>query len=642
MDKSTLIKYAIFIFFCFVLIAPLARAQSINKSQSRDSARAILARSKSASGGSAWNKVHSLRIKGKVKLDVANLSGTFTKLENLHTGRWMIQYDYGAVTTAQGFDGTTGWSKSTKGKITRRSSPASQKKIKTNVYQNARGWWFPKRWPAKIRLVSRQTDGGKHFWVLKISPARGNSFHLWINAKTYLVSRLVSHTNGRQITTFLSNYQTVHGIKLPFNKHVVIGQKKDISSLKGDSVAVNVPVGVDNFAIPGSEKNEASFANGGNSATIPFHELPDGHIVVPVTVNGQPAEFWLDTGGINSMLPEAAKRLGITGKGSMSSSGAGGKQVHAKVGKAAKLKLGGKITLHNQTFHIHSFLPGKSKHHHNTKKRKFAGTIGYRVIKQFVVRIDYAHRKLTFIRPQAFDSTNAGTAVPFRFIGTTPFVKGSIDGISGLFKIDTGAPGLILTTPFATKHHLYARYKSTPAYTVGLGIGGGYKARIARAGKLMLGSVTVHKPVVKLSTMNRGAFASKAYAGNVGGKILRQFTVTLDYAHHKIYLKPNKNYDTPMKYDRSGMLLIPKAGSITIAGVMSDGPADQAGLKTGDVITAVNGKPVSSSDFYELRKKMSNEAPGTKLKLTIGKGKKAHTVIITLRRLIPATGGLEK
>jgi hypothetical protein len=59
--------------------------------------------------------------------------------------------------------------------------------------------------------------------------------------------------------------------------------------------------------------------------------------------------------------------------------------------------------------------------------------------------------------PDAFTYHGHGTIIPFRFQDNQPEIKGSIDGIAGLFTIDTGDGGsLLLIAPFA--HGLVGRY----------------------------------------------------------------------------------------------------------------------------------------------------------------------------------------
>lgn len=67
-----------------------------------------------------------------------------------------------------------------------------------------------------------------------------------------------------------------------------------------------------------------------------------------------------------------------------------------------------------------------------------------------------------------------------------------------------------------------------------------------------------------------------------------------------------------------------------------ESPAAKAGLKREDVITAVNGRPVSSSD--ELRLMIAETLPGTKVKISYLREGKPGTVDVTLGRLEDAGG----
>jgi len=58
-----------------------------------------------------------------------------------------------------------------------------------------------------------------------------------------------------------------------------------------------------------------------------------------------------------------------------------------------------------------------------------------------------------------------------------------------------------------------------------------------------------------------------------------------------------------------------KAGGALIAGVLKNGPADDAGIKPGDVLVAVNGKPIFNSS--EMLNMVASLAPGKSATLTI-------------------------
>jgi S1-C subfamily serine protease len=67
---------------------------------------------------------------------------------------------------------------------------------------------------------------------------------------------------------------------------------------------------------------------------------------------------------------------------------------------------------------------------------------------------------------------------------------------------------------------------------------------------------------------------------------------------------------------------------VTIAGLVSNGPAAQAGLATGDVITAIGGTDVTSS--ASIQKAILARTPGAKVSVTYLDDLGTHTVTVTL------------
>jgi S1-C subfamily serine protease len=71
---------------------------------------------------------------------------------------------------------------------------------------------------------------------------------------------------------------------------------------------------------------------------------------------------------------------------------------------------------------------------------------------------------------------------------------------------------------------------------------------------------------------------------------------------------------------------------VMVAGFANDAagqsPAQQAGVQTGDVITAVNGQTVNTND--DLSSALLNDTPGAQVTLTIVRGTSQRTITITL------------
>jgi S1-C subfamily serine protease len=69
-------------------------------------------------------------------------------------------------------------------------------------------------------------------------------------------------------------------------------------------------------------------------------------------------------------------------------------------------------------------------------------------------------------------------------------------------------------------------------------------------------------------------------------------------------------------------------GSAKVTCIVNKGPAASAGLKTGDVITAFNGKPIA--DYGALTSAIGAQKPGDKVTLTVTSKGSTHHVTVTL------------
>ena len=96
----------------------------------------------------------------------------------------------------------------------------------------------------------------------------------------------------------------------------------------------------------------------------------------------------------------------------------------------------------------------------------------------------------------------------------------------------------------------------------------------------------------------------------------------------------------PVKHAYVGVSLGQSStGGATVNAVQSGSPAESAGLKPGDVITAVNGTGVNSTDQFI--QTVDNYSPGDKVTLTVNRGGQQQHVQVTLgtRPATAQTGG---
>ncbi len=589
-------------------------------------AQEILVKAKQAAGGDSWDAIHSTYNKGK--LTTSGLAGQAESWEDNLTGRYLEKYQLGPTSGADGFDGKLVWSQDSSGEPRAEGAENARQGAVDEAYRTAMAYWFPQRWPAQIECSGRKEEQGKTLHVLRITPQGGRPFDLWIDAATYLIDHTVEKTDIETRTTYLSDYRTVNGVKVPFAVRSTNGDTQYDQFVALEKVEFDAPLQEAQFRMPQPPPPDFAIAGGKSSTTVPF-ELFNNHIYVEVKLNGKgPFRVLCDTGGANIVTPTLARELDLKSEGALQGRGVGEKSEDVGLVKIQSLGVG-EATLANQVFAVYPMEAFSA-----VEGTPINGLIGYEVFKRFVARVDYEHHLITLTVPSAFAYKGDGTAVPFQFNAHIPQVEGEIDGIPGKFDIDTGSrTSLTVLGPFAEKHDLAAHYGAKLEAVTGWGVGGAARGLVTRAKVLRLGKVEVHDPVTELSLQKKGAFVNPYVAGNVGAGVLKRFNITFDYPHQQLIFEPNANYDQPDVYDRSGMWLNQSGETLVVMDVVAGGPAAAAGLKTGDKILAIAGRPVSQLSLPAVRQEFKSE-PGTKLRLSIQSGEQKRDVELVLKNLV--------
>ncbi|MEI9997306.1 MAG: aspartyl protease family protein [Rhizomicrobium sp.] len=590
----------------------------------------ILAANRAASGGNAPAG------KAAVVLEfgyVGNgLTGTAAGITDLTDGRFEQDFVIGPQKGANGYDGTHVWSKDNAGIVTLQEGGDTVPLAINSAYRNANLWWRPDHGGATIADDGQKSEGGAAYDVLTVTPKGGKPFDAWFDARSHLLFRIVEAQANVTFTTTTTGYRAFDGVQEPVDTLVSTGGdgKYDqhltltkVTFLAKSDPAVYVP--------PASAAADFAIAGGVHKVTFPF-QLIANHIHANVMVNGKgPYLFIFDTGGVNIVTPDLAKSLGLTVVGHTEGRGAGNATVDMSLTHVDRLDVGGAV-VDNQlfiAFDLDAMYPANGTH--------MAGMVGYEVFRRFITTIDYGARTITLTDPKFFDPKDAGTPVRIAFNGNAAIVDGSYDGIPGKFQIDTGArSALTLDAPFAAANHIGANVARSVDAVDGWGVGGPSRSHVVRGGVLKIGdAATVDRIVVGLGTDTGGAFADPSISGNIGGGVLKRFVVTFDYGHNTMYLKPTAApVDDLDTYDRAGAWFNIDGANYKVIDVTKGGPADVAGLKEGDVITAIDGKSVSGLVLPEVRQRFRDDAPGTAVTLTVLRDGKPTRLVVTLRDLI--------
>ncbi|AIY42017.1 hypothetical protein LT85_2859 [Collimonas arenae] len=559
----------------------------------------------------AWSKAMVLHETGKIS--AGGLSGNYENWEDLGSLHNSGSYVLGPTSGSNGWDGKQAWTTdATKEVRIEKSSEATAGAIQ-DAYRSGYAFLFPDRFPGTADYSGARQADGKTYESVKFTPKGAEPFEIWFDPATHLVAREIQLTGVQPATFIFSDFAKADGILLPRKtiqrtannpKYDAIGEVA--------SIALGAVGQESRYAPPAPPKNSAQWPTGQDSVTLPFRLL-NNHIYVEASINGaQPQLFVFDTGATNILDTNAAKVLGVAVEGALPGGGFGDKVEDFGLAKVKSVSLGG-LTLPDQVFGTENSTGWGA-----IEGIKSAGLLGYEFVKRAVLTIDYAKRTLTFTKQEAFHPPKDVPPIPFTFDSHIPMVAGTLDGFTGEFEIDTGSRGaLTVMRTFADANGLVDKYHATRTATVGYGVGGPSKALLARAGKLTLGPVVIAAPVTELITDKGGAANATRTAGNIGGDLLKRFTVTFDYAHQNIWLQANLQAGKLQAFDRSGLWISrAEGGDIMVGDVANQSAAAEIGLAAGDEIVSINGKSAKDTAIYDLREEFKG-TPGTKFVLGV-------------------------
>jgi len=347
---------------------------------------------------------------------------------------------------------------------------------------------------------------------------------------------------------------------------------------------------------------------------VPF-DFDTNQILVRASANGsEPAWFILDTGASANVLDAAfAKKLGIKQESERQSSGAGKGTVKAGLTRGVRYDVGGTSTVAETTYLID--LSGQPA----ILGREVAGILGYDFFIKFAVEVDYEAQVLRLHDPATFKPPPGAEALQFTLDKKTPHVPIQIKvpgqvAVTKTVLVDSGSQD-------AVDDDVMPQSPIKRDVLGGVGLGQEYRVTVGRADWAKLGSFTLRAPA--------GVGGGVALIGN---EVLRRFHLGIDYSRKTLWLAPNQHLDDAFTNDASGLDLryAPDHQTFEIHDVSQPSPAASAGIKAGDVLTAVDGRPVSELGGLQRLHALFSRA-GATYTLTVKRGAETRQVPLTLR-----------
>ncbi len=346
-----------------------------------------------------------------------------------------------------------------------------------------------------------------------------------------------------------------------------------------------------------------TFENNYKREALDF-DLVKNLIIIPLYLNGKgPFNFILDT-GVGALIitdPSLVDTLQLKDLKSTKIYGLGkGEEIDAYLTNDLNVKIKSAgieqiptAILKKDVFNLSSYV-GK----------KIYGLIGFYFFNSFLVKVNYAAKRLSFYLPNVAKQKK-GTQIPIEIINKRPYLTAEMQ-ISPTktekvkLIIDCGA-GHALSME-ALDGAPFPLPPQTIRANLGVGLSGQISGSIGRIPLLKIGKYAF-KNVLSGFPDFEAVAAQIGYntkEGNLGADILRKFNIVYDYANAAIYLKPNQFYNVSFEHDMSGMEVFvdpEHTDRFFIGRIEPNSPAAKAGFLEQDEILSLDLKRI---DYFSL------------------------------------------
>jgi hypothetical protein len=521
-----------------------------------------------------WRRSEILVVSGEI--ETGGLTGRLERRVETGSGRLFEADDLGIVVTRNGFDGTVAWTQDMSGGVHDLNSGFARRLATSMAWLDGRQGCAAALQDGMTPL-GRPVEKGRRFTAWKAAPPGGVPFELWYDARTGQLDRAFFQMSESRLIRHFARWRDIGGGRLvAFSQRDEFPEDEDETVRRIAHATVHEAAKPRDFARPQPPRDTAML-HGRASTSVHYQDDHRTRIYIPAYLNGKgPFLFELDNGGHDILTTETAQELGLTGTGSINSTGAGNAVTQSGIARVARIQVGDAV-MSDQPVSIRKFSPASNDRSPNPPR---AGILGLELFERFVVAIDRRSKTVT-LKPFGSDDHPSGVLMPLVFAEDAPLISGSYRGRPGDFMLDTGNAGPTIIEDY------WARALGLSA-ALDNGVQRG-ETRVS-VGPVGVGPIELrHELVCYYGPAERGSEYSRSVAGVYGEPLLSRFNATYDYSRGTVWLDLLPEVD-PLPFDRSGLSLA-KAdeGLFKIAAVMSGSPAEDAGIRAGDLVGAIQG-----------------------------------------------------
>jgi hypothetical protein len=251
---------------------------------------------------------------------------------------------------------------------------------------------------------------------------------------------------------------------------------------------------------------------------------------------------------------------------------------------------------------------------------KIDGVLGFPLFRDTVFTLDYPGGRMT-ISPARRGPPEQGRLIAFNNDRRTPIIPVRLDGETFAVLVDSGSDAPLMLNPVG----LHPRFAVAPrpGATVGTLTGDRNQESGRLDGTLDLGGYQFEQPLADLTDQ----------LSAIGGKILCHFRVTFMPARNQVVFYRDSDTPVTMGPLRNPGLSFSKTPAYwRVLGVVPGSPAEERGVRKGDLVSRLNGEPVSN---WSLQRFDAQVRHAGEITFTFVRGSAEAPVIIPTFDLVP-------
>jgi hypothetical protein len=386
--------------------------------------------------------------------------------------------------------------------------------------------------PKPAYVVEVRLSGAKHpEWIL-------------YDKESGLIVRTEASVAGRRLVAYYEDYRTTNGYTEPWHVRDSVAELGLEDDFMRTALTLGEPVEAGIFAAPAGAFNPGVFDKPGIVAGRVTNET----VVVRLTVNGRGLDFELSTGAPVSIIDrDVARELNLPTFGQTIQTKTG-----AHVGYDTEIpeaRVGESVVLHHVALRAVSF------NYMADYGTKIVGLLGTDFLQSGVFKIDFVNGRTEVLMENALtdDLLKGAYIVPLTIDDGLPFTSGSIGGHDASnMLIDCRFPVSFIMAPFTDQHPDAvpdSAGKSRRKAVVPFADSATYGRELA----VWLSEVpdfrfsTAHFVKLPVVATNDDSPYDHDVDAIVGFDMLWYFDMYLDYANHRMFLKPNAHFSQRFK-----------------------------------------------------------------------------------------------